>query len=1043
LLSVSAMDSDTPPATLLPANASASGLFNNADDLQAFASPTHEAHSPATEDHTVVVTATEVITHHDKIPRFGANPTIRAVTNGTWSDPRIWSLGRVPINGDKVTIDEGVSITYGIASNVRLSTLEISGTLAFASAVNTRLIVGDIMVMPGGTLQIGTEAAPIAPSVTAELVIADKPLAIGMLTSPGTDPSQYGTGLIAFGTVTMHGAVKDITWTRLGTEPRAGDSQLILSSAATTWRPGEILILPDTRQVSVSTNSAVSNAQWEEVEIDRVEGNRVFLKAPLKFDHRGARDVAGNLQLLPHVGVLNRNVIIRSENAAGTRGHVFLGGRAEIDINYARFKDLGRTDAFQNLDSTTFDEHSNLTHIGTNQVGRYAVHIHHLLGPENPTNTGYQFQFIGNTIDGFRKWGVALHDTSFGLLQDNIAYDGQGAAFVTEDGSEVGNDLIHNFAMRLRGTMRDGGAGTATGDYARGGVGFWHRRAGNNSRDNVAADCSYAGFVFTSYNLWTVTLPVARGVDKNEPGQGHEITTSPVGLFENHEAYGLSANGLWAAYFAGPNTKGPESPVLLNNLSIWHVVNAGIVMYHTANVTFDGLTIFGDFAADKRNDTGATGMWLNSYENFDTVIKNSKIEGMRYGIFAPQNDSSDAYGEKPTVVRDSIFRNYYNIFVRPSMESRPSMGNSLEVRNVIFGHPLGPLPAGPASPDTLAPAANIIMHYETRDINLTHRSTVRVYDYNGVPSDDFQVFYKEQSSTFVMPQTSANALGGRDSHLIGSPANGLTNQQNWDKYRIATAGAVAPSHSTTHSGIIGLTAPIQLIASIPRVVLVTPWQGAHVANNAPTRIRYNVIGNLPTNSKIYFDIDGKWQFSEYNDGGIWGLPEGVHTLTAYIGDAITKAQIPGTSKVSVQFAVSLNGARYPISTTVVPPNSSPYDIILSANKVTERAFARTVIGNLTTLDPDANDSHTYSLVDNAGGRFSLEGNRLVVANGSALRFATAQQHTIRVRTTDREGLTFEKTFTIAVTRVSLNISRVASDAETLLRSEPIWHVISL
>jgi hypothetical protein len=44
--------------------------------------------------------------------------------------------------------------------------------------------------------------------------------------------------------------------------------------------------------------------------------------------------------------------------------------------------------------------------------------------------------------------------------------------------------------------------------------------------------------------------------------------------------------------------------------------------------------------------------------------------------------------------------------------------------------------------------------------------------------------------------------------LIGSPEAGLTNAQNWTKYGIAIAGAVAPGSATTVDGIDGLVVPI-------------------------------------------------------------------------------------------------------------------------------------------------------------------------------------------------------------------------------------------
>ena len=49
--------------------------------------------------------------------------------------------------------------------------------------------------------------------------------------------------------------------------------------------------------------------------------------------------------------------------------------------------------------------------------------------------------------------------------------------------------------------------------------------------------------------------------------------------------------------------------------------------------------------------------------------------------------------------------------------------------------------------------------------------------------------------------------------MIGSPAPGLTNQQNWDTYGIAIAGAVAPSDAATRSGILGLVVGLPAAAS--------------------------------------------------------------------------------------------------------------------------------------------------------------------------------------------------------------------------------------
>jgi hypothetical protein len=121
--------------------------------------------------------------------------------------------------------------------------ISISGKLAFGTGAPTRLIVGTLTVMEGGVLTVGTMSAPVPAGITAELVIANQPL------NTSLDPDRFGTGLLGLGTVTMHGAEKTPTWTRLATEPRAGDTTLTLSQPVTGWRAGDRLILPDTRHL--------------------------------------------------------------------------------------------------------------------------------------------------------------------------------------------------------------------------------------------------------------------------------------------------------------------------------------------------------------------------------------------------------------------------------------------------------------------------------------------------------------------------------------------------------------------------------------------------------------------------------------------------------------------------------------------------------------------------------------------------------------------------------------------------------------------------
>ncbi len=536
------------------------------------------------------------------------------------------------------------------------------------------------------------------------------------------------------------------------------------------------------------------------------------------------------------------------------------------------------------MDNTTFDAAGNVTHIGTNQIARYAVHMHHLFGPENPTNTGYQFKLVGNTIDGSRKWAVDVHGSSYGLIEKNVVYDAQGAGFATENGAEVYNVFRDNIAIRIVGTMEDGDSGTEQGDYGRGGSGFWFRRGGNTIVGNVAADGSYAGFVIDGYNSYdSVRLPLFRGAMPMKPGQGYSALLNPATLAFNNEAYGLSAYGLWAAYTSGYNEFPDQPTTLFSGLRLWHIFEVGVMTYHTSNVTFSNLTIYGDWSAQTRNDAGAIGMRLSVYENRDLVIYNARIENFWIGIMAPRADASKAGRERPTLIQNSILQNYVNVLVSPTWDAGGTDGSALVLRNVKFTMRTD-VPGGPRNPAEIMPPANIRMDFQTANADVTELSTVRVYGYNQVAGDDFQVFYREQAADVVVPTTDPKLLVGDFLAPVGSPQFGLTNMQNWFRYGIANAGSIATG-TETRPGIFGLVGPIVNSLVTPRVVLVTPWNNAEIAAGSFVRIRYNVIGSLPDGYSVWLAIDDNQPFNVFTKGGPYTLPAGTHTLRGWIGDA--------------------------------------------------------------------------------------------------------------------------------------------------------------
>ncbi len=101
-------------------------------------------------------------------------------------------------------------------------------------------------------------------------------------------------------------------------------------------------------------------------------------------------------------------------------------------------------------------------------------------------------------------------------------------------------------------------------------------------------------------------------------------------------------------------------------------------------------------------------------------------------------------------------------------------------------------------------------------------------------------------------------------------------------------------------------------------------------------------------------------------------------------------------------------------------NDAPSALNLAPQTINENRAVGTVVGTLTTIDEDAGDTHTYSLVTGTGSAnnasFAIAGNTLVAS--ASFDFETKSGYTVRVRTQDQLGAFFERAFTITVVNVN-------------------------
>jgi len=683
------------------------------------------------------------------VPELCANPTVTAVADGAWSNPATWSTHRAPGVNDRIAIGPGHSVLYDTVSDIKIACIDVRGRLSFKTDANTRLKVANVMVWDGGVLEVGTPAQPVAANVTAEIVIADQPI------DRKLDPAELGNGIEALGKITMHGAEKLPTFVRLTKEPLTAQTTLTLEQAASTWKAGDHIVIPDTRQLRDQERGNNYKPQNEKLEIASVSGNQIRLVSALRYDHKGARNADGKLEFLPHVGNLSRNVIVRSENPTGTRGHMIFMSRADVDLRFVEVGEMGRT-RMGVLDNTEFDNQDRVVKLGKNQIGRYGIHFHHYFGPKQTPANSYQFTLIGNSLDGAPKWGITVHNSHYGLIKDNVVYNTRGAGIVTEDGTESFNVFDHNFAMRSEGSGEfapSSGYSGAGPDPGGEGAGFWFRGPNNYIRNNVAANADVFGFGLAAGLLGTVDVPAFKGADTSIKSETKPLDTTeaPVLEFANNEAYGAIQTGVACGWNG-----------TITNFRVWNPSRHGVTGTPTDKLVVDRITVRGDKTVLTDEFENPTGMWINNYLAKSIVVRNADIQGMRTGISSPffrgDQKPEPGRGDGSVTIENGYFQDYFGIVVATAYSTSAKRERVLKtaiVRDSVF-QPLAGVPTFDSSP----PAA-ISMNYRMAPADVVPRDPISVYNFNKKPGDNFKVFYSLDAPPKLAPcNESRPGIGG-------------------------------------------------------------------------------------------------------------------------------------------------------------------------------------------------------------------------------------------------------------------------------------------
>jgi hypothetical protein len=375
--------------------------------------------------------------------------------------------------------------------------IEVAGTLAVSRTHDTTVRFIHLIILPGGRLDVGTEADPVLTKV--ELVVRDVPI------DTSRDPFQWGNGIINFGTQTRVGEYKT-PFVELSEDAPAGATTLTLASVPTGWQVGDELLLPDMRQAGAVRGAPVGRES--PVRIAAIAGNVVTLSKGLDFAHASVTDPDGGLVLRPRVANLSRNIVVRSENPHGVRGHTAnVGHTTSWDVRGNQFIGMGRT-RNEARDSTSAD----LSHIGTNQIARYADHDHHAESSLAVRRS------VANSYVGVGpvSWAKVVHATHDTVVEDNVCVDFQGGCFVSEDGYEVRNVFRRNVAAYSSGNGRPAQRNVQEDCPGCEGSGFWFRGLHNLIEDNEAWNNAVGINLFSKLQV-NADVPEVRGGAAKRP----------------------------------------------------------------------------------------------------------------------------------------------------------------------------------------------------------------------------------------------------------------------------------------------------------------------------------------------------------------------------------------------------------------------------------------------------------------------------------------------------------------------------------------------
>jgi cell migration-inducing and hyaluronan-binding protein len=520
-----------------------------------------------------------------------------------WSNPAAWPDGKVPGKGDAVTIGRDRDIVLDV-SPPPLRSLTIDGKLSFADTRDLSLET-DWIYVPGGELQIGTEAHPYQHNALITLTDNVK----------GEDINTMGDRgiMLLNGTLNLHGN-RDHSWTKLSATAKAGATHIQVLDAS-EWKPGDEIVLASTD---------FNPRQAERRTITRVSGNTLSFARPLEYMHFGQITYGDDER--GEVGMLTRNIKIEASKDAETSyfgGHIMAMPGSKMYVDGVELTRMGQ---YMHL-------------------ARYPIHWH-VIGDAKG-------QYLRNAAihDTYSRC-VTVHGTNDVRVENNVTFNTVGHCFFLEDGIEHGNQFVHNLGIQTKchptgpciptnlGIPSErGGDGQAANDVLipsdNTASTFWITNPANDYIDNVAAGSDENGFWLSLPEHPTGAFKASEISARTWPRR------TPMGVFKGNVAHSNYDGFMFDRNVAADGKFGVTGTVYIPRRDPSDAKSAPVI------------NLFGDLTSYKNRNGG---LWMRGEETIfqnlhmaDNAIGMTFASGLGGGTFTSKTIDSLFVGESDNV----------------------------------------------------------------------------------------------------------------------------------------------------------------------------------------------------------------------------------------------------------------------------------------------------------------------------------------------------------------------------------------------------------